>query len=117
MCCQDTRQWINNREEEQQQGDQGKSVFLDSSKLAKRPLTAIDPKLQGVMLTTSLHDNWVFSGRDPYAEPLFFDENGRVLRFVLKPGPSIQEHKTPHSLVCRTILAGNELFPGGDGQE
>jgi quercetin dioxygenase-like cupin family protein len=69
------------------------------------------------MLTSSLPDNWVFSDKEPYAEPLFFDENGRVLRFVLKPGPSIQEHKSPHSPVCSTILARIGLFPGGDGQE
>lgn len=29
------------------------------------------------MLAIPLHDNWVFHDKDPYAEPLFVDENGR----------------------------------------
>jgi quercetin dioxygenase-like cupin family protein len=69
------------------------------------------------MLAIPLHDNWVFHDKDPFAEPLFVDENGRILRFTLKPGQSVQEHTAPHSPVYITILAGTGLFSGGEGQE
>lgn len=32
------------------------------------------------MLSIPLHENWVFHENDPYAEPLFINENGRALR-------------------------------------
>jgi quercetin dioxygenase-like cupin family protein len=69
------------------------------------------------MLIIPLHDNLVFHDKDAYAEPLFIDENGRVLRFTLKPGQSVQEHTAPHSPVYIVILKGIGLFSGGDGQE
>jgi CheY-like chemotaxis protein len=33
------------------------------------------------MLSIPLHDNVVFQENDPYVEPLFVDDNGRILRF------------------------------------
>jgi quercetin dioxygenase-like cupin family protein len=69
------------------------------------------------MLAISLYDNWVFHDKDPYAEPLFVDENGRILRFTLKPGQSIREHTAPHSPVYIMILTGTGLFSGDNGQE
>lgn len=69
------------------------------------------------MLSIPLHENWVFHENDPYAEPLFIDENGRALRFTLKPGQSVREHTAPHSPVYIVILKGIGLFSGADGQE
>jgi quercetin dioxygenase-like cupin family protein len=69
------------------------------------------------MLSIPLHDNVVFHDRDPYAEPLFVDKTGRILRFALQPGQSVREHMAPHSPVYIVILKGNGLFSGGEIQE
>ncbi len=69
------------------------------------------------MQAISLHDNWVFHDDNPYAEPLFVNENGRILRFTLKPGQSVQEHTAPNSPVYIVVLKGEGLFSGDDNQE
>lgn len=66
------------------------------------------------MQAISLHDNWVFHDDNPYAEPLFVNENGRILRFTLKPGQSVQEHTAPNSPVYIVVLKGEGLFSGDD---
>jgi quercetin dioxygenase-like cupin family protein len=69
------------------------------------------------MQSFDLHDNVVFHDRDPYAEPLFVDKTGRILRFALQPGQAVREHMAPHSPVYIVILKGNGLFSGGENQE
>jgi len=69
------------------------------------------------MLSIPLHDNLVFHDKDPYAEPLFVDKTGRILRFTLKPGQSVREHMAPHSPVYIVILKGIGIFSGGDNRE
>lgn len=69
------------------------------------------------MLSIPLHDNLVFHDKDPYAEPLFVDKTGRILRFTLKPGQSVREHMAPHSPVYIVILKGIGIFSGGDNLE
>jgi quercetin dioxygenase-like cupin family protein len=69
------------------------------------------------MLSIPLLDNLVFHDKDPYAEPLFVDKTGRILRFTLKPGQSVREHTAPHSPVYIVILKGFGLFSGGDKHE
>jgi len=69
------------------------------------------------MISIPLNDNLVFHERDPYAEPLFVDKTGRILRFALKPGQSVREHMAPHSPVTIVVLKGNGLFSGGDNRE
>ncbi|MBE2224569.1 MAG: cupin domain-containing protein, partial [Anaerolineae bacterium] len=69
------------------------------------------------MKSILLHDNITFHDNDPYAEPLFVDETGRVLRFALKPGQIVREHTAPHSPVYIVVLQGSGLFSGGDNQE
>lgn len=69
------------------------------------------------MRSIPLHDNWVFRDKDPYAEPLFVDKMGRVLRFTLKPNQSVREHMAPNSPVYVVILKGSGFFSGGDQQE
>ena len=58
-----------------------------------------------------------FHDGDPYAQPLFVDQHGRILRFMLKPGQSVTEHNAPHSPVYIVVLQGHGLFKGGNGQE
>ena len=69
------------------------------------------------MQSVALHDNLVFHDKDPYAEPLFVDKTGRILRFTLKPGQAVVEHTAPSSPVYLVVLEGAGLFSGGDGQE
>lgn len=69
------------------------------------------------MKAVMLHDNIIYRDDDPYAEPLFVDPLGRILRFALKPGQEVREHDAPHSPVYIIVLEGTGLFSGGDGQE
>ena len=69
------------------------------------------------MKRVALLDNLQFKDSSPYAEPLWVDENGRVLRFTLKPGQDIREHKAPSSPFYVVVIKGEGLFSGGDGQE
>jgi quercetin dioxygenase-like cupin family protein len=62
-------------------------------------------------------ENLQFRDNNPNAEPLKVDENGRVLRFTLKPGQSIREHNAPSSVFYVVVLKGEGMFAGGDGQE
>lgn len=58
-----------------------------------------------------------FHDPDPYAQPLFVDANSRVLRFMLKPGQSIEEHAAPNSPFTAIIIKGQGYFAGPDGKE
>jgi quercetin dioxygenase-like cupin family protein len=69
------------------------------------------------MKTLQLLEGLEFADRDPNAEPLFVDAQGRVLRFTLKPGQSIREHNAPHSPLYIVVLKGQGMFAGSDGQE
>jgi quercetin dioxygenase-like cupin family protein len=64
-----------------------------------------------------LHENIIYHDDDPFAEPLFVDPTGRILRFALKPGQEVREHTAPHSPVYIVVLEGTGLFSGGDEQE
>ena len=69
------------------------------------------------MRTTQLLEGLEFRDPDPYAQPLYVDEHGRVLRFTLKPGQSISDHAAPHSPFYIVVLKGRGAFAGGDGKE
>lgn len=69
------------------------------------------------MRTTNLLENLNFHDPNPYAQPLFVDEHGRVLRFTLKPGQWIREHEAEHSPFYVVVLQGHGAFVGGDGIE
>ena len=69
------------------------------------------------MLTFSTHENLVFHDRNPYAEPLVVNKEGRILRFMLKPGQSVVEHTAPNSPVYIMVIQGTGRFLGGEGQE
>lgn len=69
------------------------------------------------MKTVQLLEGLEFHDKDPYAQPLHVDKNGRALRFTLRPGQRVQEHNAPQSPVFIVILKGQGLFSGGDGEE
>lgn len=58
-----------------------------------------------------------FHTPNPYAQPLHVSEDGRILRFMLKPGQSIRTHNAPHSPFYAVVLAGEGIFSDGEGQE
>lgn len=68
------------------------------------------------MQTFQLEQNYVFYDRDPFAQPLYVDKMGRILRFMLKPGQSVVEHTAPHSPVYIVVVSGTGRFSGGDGE-
>ncbi|MCW5875336.1 MAG: cupin domain-containing protein [Anaerolineales bacterium] len=68
------------------------------------------------MKSLALLDNLVFKDENPNAEPILVDSSGRIIRFTLKPGQSIREHKAPSSPLFIVVLQGRGRFTGGDGQ-
>ncbi|MFZ1396046.1 MAG: cupin domain-containing protein [Candidatus Promineifilaceae bacterium] len=68
------------------------------------------------MKTFKLHEDVIFNDSNPNAEPLHVDQYGRILRFALQPGQTVQEHNAPNSPVNIVVLQGHGLFAGGDGQ-
>jgi len=69
------------------------------------------------MKTLPLLTELSFDEKRPHAEPLLFDNSGRVLRFSLKPGQCVREHCAPHSPVHIVVLVGKGMFAGEDGHE
>lgn len=69
------------------------------------------------MRTTNLLEGLEFHEPNAYAQPLFVDEHGRVLRFTLKPGQRIREHEAEHSPFYAVVLQGCGMFAGADGDE
>jgi quercetin dioxygenase-like cupin family protein len=67
--------------------------------------------------TVKLMENWEFKDDNPYAQPLFVAQDGRILRFALRPGQSVREHSAPHSPVYIVVLQGQGMFAGADGKE
>ena len=69
------------------------------------------------MKITNLHGKWKFSDKGAHAEPLYADQNGRVILFTLKPDQSIREHNAPSSPFYVVVLSGQGVFAGQDGKE
>lgn len=69
------------------------------------------------MQHTDLLENVEFGDKNPHAEPLRVDRNGRAILFSLKPGQSIREHNAPTSPFYVVVLKGRGVFAGGDGVE
>jgi quercetin dioxygenase-like cupin family protein len=69
------------------------------------------------MKITNLQGVWKFSEKGPHAEPLYVDQNGRIILFSLKPGQAIREHNAPNSPFYAIILRGQGVFAGQDGKE
>lgn len=69
------------------------------------------------MRTAQLLEDFQFRDDVPYAQPLYVDANGRVLRFMLKPGQTIREHEAAHSPFYVVMLKGRAVFSDGEGRE
>ncbi len=69
------------------------------------------------MKTSNLLEHLEFKDKDPHAEVLHYDQQGRAIRFMLKPGQSIREHNAPSSPFYVVVLKGKGTFAGGDGIE
>lgn len=69
------------------------------------------------MESFNLMEDLKFHRKNPNAEPLHVDAQGRVLRFTLGPGQSIREHLVPSSPFYVVILEGQGVFTGKDGKE
>jgi quercetin dioxygenase-like cupin family protein len=69
------------------------------------------------MKSVQLLEELKFHDKDPYAEPLFVAEDGRILRFALRPGQIVREHTAPHSPVYIVVLKGHGMFVSADGKE
>jgi quercetin dioxygenase-like cupin family protein len=64
-----------------------------------------------LLIDLEFHDSAAF------AQPLLVDQNSRILRWMLKPGQEIAEHKVPDSPFYVIILQGRGMFAGRDRQE
>lgn len=69
------------------------------------------------MKIANLLDNPKFGDKDPHAEPLHVDRQGRAILFTLKQNQSIREHNAPSSPFFVVVLKGQGGFTGGDGIE
>ncbi len=69
------------------------------------------------MKAFSVHENLVFHDKNPYAEPLVVNKEGRILRFMLKPGQTVIEHAALNSPVYIMVIQGIGRFTGGEGRE
>lgn len=67
------------------------------------------------MKTVKLLENLKFEDKDPHAEVVHYDVQGRVIRFMLKPGQTIREHNAPSSPFFAIVLKGRGTFAGADG--
>jgi quercetin dioxygenase-like cupin family protein len=53
----------------------------------------------------------------PFAQPLFVHKDGRVLRWILKPGQQITEYIVPSTPFYVVILKGHGMFAANSEQE
>ncbi len=52
----------------------------------------------------------------PYAQPLLVNQDIRILRWMLKPGQQIGEHRVPEAPFFVVVLQGRGAFTGRDGE-
>jgi len=69
------------------------------------------------MRTIELLKDIEFDQRNPHAQLLHGNEEGRVLRFAFLPGQTLDPHQAPSSPIHLVILKGKGAFAGGDGVE
>lgn len=68
------------------------------------------------MRSTFLLGGLEYHDRHAYAQPLLVYPDGRILRFTLRPGQSIEEHDVPDSPFYVVVLKGYGMFAGSDGK-
>lgn len=68
------------------------------------------------MKSLALLNDLVFHDDNPKAQPILVDAHSRILRFTLKPGQKIKEHRSPNSPLYIVVIEGKGIFIGGDGK-
>lgn len=69
------------------------------------------------MKSMHLLEELEFDEKDAHAQPLYVDKFGRAIRFMLKPGQTIRQHRAPHSPFYVVVVKGEGMFAGADGKE
>jgi quercetin dioxygenase-like cupin family protein len=69
------------------------------------------------MKVTDLLADLEYHDADAYAQPLYVSAEGRVLRFMLKPGQGIRQHNAPSSPFYAVMLKGRGVFTDAAGAE
>lgn len=69
------------------------------------------------MRTLNPNDDVEFHPERAAAVPLLVGESGRVLRFAMRPGQQLDEHRAASSPLHVVVLRGEGVFAGGDGAE
>lgn len=64
------------------------------------------------MKSMNLFEKIEFNDKKASAQPLLADENNRIIRFALRQGQFLQEHRVPSSAVRIIVLQGNGVFKG-----
>ena len=64
------------------------------------------------MKSMNLLESIEFNDEQAHAQPILADENNRILRFALKPGQLLKEHRAPSSAVRIIVLEGKGIFKG-----
>lgn len=62
------------------------------------------------MQSNQLLEALEFHESDPFAQPLLVGKEGRILRWMLKPGQSVREHRVPGSPFYVIVLKGRGMF-------
>jgi quercetin dioxygenase-like cupin family protein len=70
-----------------------------------------------LMKADQLLTNFQFHDSVANAQPILVDQYSRIIRWMLKPGQQIEEHKVPGSPFYVVVLLGRGMFAGNDGQE
>jgi quercetin dioxygenase-like cupin family protein len=68
------------------------------------------------MKSSQLLVDLAFRDAAPYAQPLLVDQYTRIMRWMLKPGQRIEEHRVPNLPFYVLVLQGRGLFAGEDGR-
>jgi quercetin dioxygenase-like cupin family protein len=62
------------------------------------------------MKANHLLEELEFHEADPFAQPILVDKDVRILRWMLKPGQSIREHRVPSSPLYVVVIKGRGMF-------
>jgi quercetin dioxygenase-like cupin family protein len=67
------------------------------------------------MIFNDLLADLTFHESAPYAQPLLVDKDARIIRWMLKPGQAIEEHRVPELPLYLLVISGKGVFTDGKG--
>jgi quercetin dioxygenase-like cupin family protein len=68
------------------------------------------------MKSLDLLKDLIFHDDNPNAQPILVDAHSRIIRFTLKSGQKIKEHRSPNSPLYIVVIEGKGIFTGRDGE-